>query len=89
MFAEKLIKPQQHETTYPKITIRYRPNPKATAPRSGARLTQPGGTTEQIHSALVLMKYNMQHGKEPIKNIVTVRFRVISVMPTLMLYGQK
>ena len=50
-----------------KLLLGYRPNPKATAPRSGTRLTQPGGTAEQIHSALVLMKYNMQHGKQSIK----------------------
>lgn len=46
-----------------KLLLGYRPNPKATAPSSGARLTQPGGTAEQIHSALVLMKYNMQHAQ--------------------------
>jgi len=46
-----------------KLLLGYRPNPKATAPRIGARLTQPGGTAEQIHSALVLMKYQLKHAQ--------------------------
>lgn len=45
-----------------RLLFGYKPNPKATAPRSGARLTQPGGTAEQIHSALVLMQYNIKYG---------------------------
>ena len=44
-----------------RLLFGYRPNPKAETPRSGARLTQPGGNSEQIHSALVLMQYNLKH----------------------------
>lgn len=46
-----------------RILFGYRPNPKAIAPRSGAVLTQPGGTAEQIHSDLVLMQYQLKHGQ--------------------------
>ena len=45
-----------------RLLLGYRPNPKATAPKQGAVLTQKGGTAEQIHSALVLMQYNLKHG---------------------------
>ncbi len=46
-----------------RLLLGYRPNPKATAPKQGAVLTQPGGTAEQIHSALVLMQYKLKHGQ--------------------------
>jgi len=45
-----------------RLLFGYRPNPKATTVKSGARLTQPGGNAEAIHSALCLMQYNLKHG---------------------------
>lgn len=45
-----------------RLLLGYRPNPEATTVKSGAVLTQPGGTAEQIHSALCLMQYNLKHG---------------------------
>jgi hypothetical protein len=44
-----------------RLLFGYRPNPQAETPRPGAVLTQKGGTAEQIHSALVLMQYNLKH----------------------------
>jgi hypothetical protein len=51
------------KTLLQRLFLGYRPTPGATEPKAGARLTQQGGTAEQIHSALVLMQYNLKHGQ--------------------------
>jgi hypothetical protein len=48
------------KTLFQRILFGYRPNPKAEMPRKGARLTQPGGNPDQIHSALVMLKYQLK-----------------------------
>ena len=46
-----------------KILFGYRTNPNAYTPKGGAVLTQKGGNAEAIHSALVLMQYNIRNAK--------------------------
>ena len=46
-----------------RLLFGYRPNRDAYFPRGGAKLTYKGGNAEAIHSALVLMKYQLQNGK--------------------------
>ena len=46
-----------------KLLFGYRTNPNAYTPKGGAVLTQKGGNAEAIHSALVLMQYNIRHAK--------------------------
>ena len=46
-----------------RLLFGYRPNPNAIEPKRGAKLTYKGGNAEAIHSALVLLKYNLQNGK--------------------------
>ena len=45
-----------------KLLFGYRTNPNAYTPKGGAVLTQKGGNAEAIHSALVLMQYNIRNG---------------------------
>ena len=46
-----------------KLLFGYRKNPNAYTPKGGAVLTQKGGNAEAIHSALVLMQYNIRNAK--------------------------
>jgi hypothetical protein len=46
-----------------KLLFGYRNNPNAYTPKGGAILTQQGGNAEAIHSALVLMQYNIRHAE--------------------------
>jgi hypothetical protein len=46
-----------------KLLFGYRTNPNAYTPKGGAKLTQKGGNPEAIHSALVIMQYNIRHAK--------------------------
>ena len=43
-----------------RILFGYRPNPKAYVPKAGSILTQPGHNAEVIHSALVLLKFQIK-----------------------------
>ena len=47
-----------------KLLLGYRNNPDAYIPKGGAKLTQKGGNAEAIHSALVLMQYNIRNAKD-------------------------
>ena len=49
------------KTFIQRLLFGYRPNPKAESPRGGSRLTYPGHNAEAIHSALVLLKYNLKN----------------------------
>lgn len=51
------------KTLIQRLLFGYRPNPNATTVKSGAKLTQPGANAEAIHSALVLMKYQIKHAQ--------------------------
>ena len=51
------------KTLIQRLLFGYRPNRDAYFPRGGAKLTYKGHNAEAIHSALVLMKYNLQNGK--------------------------
>ena len=46
-----------------RLLFGYRSNPAAYIPKGGAKLTQQGGNAEAIHSALVLMQYNIRHAE--------------------------
>ena len=46
-----------------RLLFGYRPNPNATEPKRGSILKYKGHNAEAIHSALVLMKYQLQNGK--------------------------
>ena len=46
-----------------KLLFGYRNNPDAYTPKGGAKLTYKGGNAEAIHSALVLMQYNIRNAK--------------------------
>jgi hypothetical protein len=46
-----------------KLLFGYRNNPHAYVPKGGAKLTYKGGNAEAIHSALVLMQYQIKHAK--------------------------
>jgi len=39
----------------------YMPTSHGVKPKAGARLTQPGHNAEAIHSALVLLKFNLKN----------------------------
>jgi hypothetical protein len=58
MFAET-FKLNQMKTLIQRLLFGYRPNPKAETPRSGSKLTYPGHNAEAIHSALVLLQYQI------------------------------
>jgi hypothetical protein len=47
-----------------RLLFGYRPNRDAYFPRGGAKLTYKGGNAEAIHSALVLMQYNIRNAKD-------------------------
>ena len=47
-----------------KLLFGYRSNPEAYTPKGGAKLTYKGGNAEAIHSALVLMQYNIRNAKD-------------------------
>jgi hypothetical protein len=47
-----------------RLLFGYRPNPDAYIPKGGAVLTQKGGNAEAIHSALVLMQYNIRNAEK-------------------------
>ena len=51
------------KTLIQKLLFGYRPNPNATEPKRGSILKYKGHNAEAIHSALVLMKYQLQNGK--------------------------
>jgi hypothetical protein len=51
------------KTLIQKLLFGYRTNPNAYTPKGGAKLTQQGGNPEAIHSALVIMQYNIRHAK--------------------------
>ena len=46
-----------------KLLFGYRTNPNAYTPKGGAVLTQKGGNAEAIHSALVLLKFQIENEK--------------------------
>jgi hypothetical protein len=46
-----------------RLLFGYRSNPEAYIPKGGAKLTYKGGNAEAIHSALVLMQYNIRNAK--------------------------
>ncbi len=46
-----------------KLLFGYRNNPHAYTPKGGAKLTHKGGNAEAIHSALVLMQYQIKNAK--------------------------
>jgi hypothetical protein len=51
------------KTLIQRLLFGYRPNPYAIEPKRGSILKYKGGNAEAIHSALVLMKYQLQNGK--------------------------
>jgi hypothetical protein len=46
-----------------RLLFGYRNNPDAYTPKGGAKLTYKGGNAEAIHSALVLMQYNIRNAE--------------------------
>jgi hypothetical protein len=46
-----------------RLLFGYRSNPDAYIPKGGAKLTHKGGNAEAIHSALVLMQYQIRNAK--------------------------
>ncbi len=46
-----------------RLLFGYRINPAAYIPKGGAKLTHKGGNAEAIHSALVLMQYQIRNAK--------------------------
>jgi hypothetical protein len=46
-----------------RLLFGYRSNPHAYTPKGGAKLTYKGGNAEAIHSALVLMQYNIRNAE--------------------------
>ena len=51
------------KTLIQKLLFGYRSNPEAYIPKGGAILTQKGGNAEAIHSALVLLKFQIENEK--------------------------
>ncbi len=47
-----------------RLLFGYRNNPAAYIPKGGAKLTYKGGNAEAIHSALVLMQYQIRNAKD-------------------------
>ena len=47
-----------------RLLFGYRNNPAAYIPKGGAKLTHKGGNAEAIHSALVLMQYNIRNAEK-------------------------
>jgi hypothetical protein len=47
-----------------RLLFGYRNNPEAYTPKGGAKLTYKGGNAEAIHSALVLMQYNIRNAEK-------------------------
>jgi hypothetical protein len=47
-----------------KLLFGYRSNPAAYIPKGGAILKYKGGNAEAIHSALVLMQYQIRNAKD-------------------------
>jgi hypothetical protein len=47
-----------------RLLFGYRSNPAAYTPKGGAKLTHKGGNAEAIHSALVLLKFNLENAKD-------------------------
>jgi len=62
MFAET-FKTNNMKQLIQRLLFGYRTNPNAYTPKGGAVLTQKGGNAEAIHSALVLMQYQIRHAK--------------------------
>jgi len=46
-----------------RLLFGYRPNPNAYFPKRGSILKYKGHNAEAIHSALVLLKFQLQNGK--------------------------
>jgi hypothetical protein len=46
-----------------KLLFGYRPNPNAIEPKRGSILKYKGHNAEAIHSALVLLKFNLENAK--------------------------
>jgi hypothetical protein len=46
-----------------RLLFGYRINPAAYTPKGGAKLTHKGHNAEAIHSALVLLKFNLENAK--------------------------
>lgn len=53
----------QIKTLIQRLLFGYRNNPSAYIPKGGAILTQKGGNAEAIHSALVLLKFQIENEK--------------------------
>lgn len=59
----KLLTTNKMKQLIQKLLFGYRSNPSAYIPKGGAKLTYKGGNAEAIHSALVLMQYNIRNAK--------------------------
>ena len=57
------LKTNKMKALIQKLLFGYRSNPAAYIPKGGSVLTQKGGNAEAIHSALVLMQYQIKHAK--------------------------
>ncbi len=60
----KLLKTNNMKTLIQRLLFGYRSNPDAYIPKGGAKLTYKGGNAEAIHSALVLMQYQIRNAKD-------------------------
>jgi hypothetical protein len=60
----KLLTTNKMKQLIQRLLFGYRPNPDAYKPKGGAVLTQKGGNAEAIHSALVLMQYNIRNAEK-------------------------
>ena len=59
----KLLNTNKMKTLIQRLLFGYRSNPDAYTPKGGAKLTHKGGNAEAIHSALVLMQYQIRNAK--------------------------
>jgi len=59
----KLLKTNKMKQLIQRLLFGYRNNPNAYTPKGGAKLTYKGGNAEAIHSALVLMQYNIRNAE--------------------------
>lgn len=62
LFILQLI-PNKMKQLIQRLLFGYRPNPNAIEPKRGSILKYKGHNAEAIHSALVLLKFQLQNGK--------------------------
>ena len=60
----KLLTTNKMKQLIQRLLFGYRTNPNAYTPKGGAKLTYKGGNAEAIHSALVLLKFNLENAKD-------------------------